>query len=249
MWWHDGERTAAENLAFDEALLDDVDRKPVIRFYRWSHQYGESWTMGYFQRWREMPFASRSTDAAAGSAHVDAARRWTGGGLVCHQGDLPYTLAVPAEHWLAKMPATDCYQWIHKILATAIRQVNGIDAIAMPATTEKGPASPSQVCFTEPVHWDVVLTDGTGNDRNGQKIAGAAQRRSRGRLLHQGSVILPSANATKSAVNNERDWRQAFALLLCNSPTRDWFPGEQLIRCADVLARDRYSTQAWREKF
>jgi lipoate-protein ligase A len=41
-------------------------------------------------------------------------------------------------------------------------------------------------CFEKPVAWDLV-------DRQGRKLAGAGQRRTRRGLLHQGSVVVPGA--------------------------------------------------------
>ena len=151
--------------------------------------------MGYFQRFAEMPFAVESE--TSDTQDLDIARRWTGGGLVCHQGDSPYTLTVPADHWLAKISATDCYRWIHDLLATSIREPTGINAVAQAVVSEELSASPARACFAEPVHWDVIVAENSAGGSDGKKIAGAAQRRSRGRLLHQGSVILPSQEGGK----------------------------------------------------
>ena len=249
VWWHGGEHSAAENLAFDQALLDQLDERPVLRFYQWQQRNSTPWTMGYFQRWAEMPLATGTEKST--SRDLDIARRWTGGGLVCHQGDFPYTLMVPSDHWLAKLSATDCYRWIHERLATSIREARGIAAVAQAAVPDEQSVSPTRACFAEPVHWDVTIAEDAEGSEGEKKIAGAAQRRSRGRLLHQGSVILPAPQGSiiedSEAANLQ--WRQAFAKLLCDSPQENWSPNEQSLEHANELVRTRYGSQLWRERF
>ena len=247
LWWHEGERSAAENLAFDEALLAHSEQRPSLRFYQWSHHHGVAWTMGYFQRFAEMPFATES--GTSETQDLDIARRWTGGGLVCHQGDYPYTLTVPADHWLAKIPATDCYRWIHQRLAASIRETSGIAATAQAVASNGKSASPARACFAEPVHWDVVITDSDAVSGHEEKIAGAAQRRSQGRLLHQGSVILPFKTKGEERDETTFRWRQNFANLLCDSAVEKGPPSDELLDHAAQLASDRYRTREWREKF
>jgi lipoate-protein ligase A len=247
VWWHDGHRSAAANLAFDEALVSQHDQRPVLRFYQWSQRFGEAWTMGYFQRHAEIPFAAKAEMDKL--AKLDIARRWTGGGLVCHRGDIPYTLIVPADHWLAKIPATDSYRWIHERLAASIRESIGIAAVAQTVCSEDIPAAPAGACFAEPVHWDVVMLESDDDPSEGKKIAGAAQRRSRGRLLHQGSVILPPGKGSESPADATPDWRQAFARRLCESPDQSWTPDDELITHAAELTSSRYGARSWRERF
>jgi lipoate-protein ligase A len=85
----------------------------------------------------------------------------------------------------------------------------------------------SNACFANPVAADVLL--------EGRKIAGAAQRRTRTGLLHQGSI----QHATLPA-----DFRDRFAATLCQS-----FQGislsRELLRTAGIIAEQRYSTAEW----
>jgi lipoate-protein ligase A len=245
VWWHNGARSAAANLAMDEALVTSVDQ-PVLRLYQWQ---GEAWTMGYFQKWQEMPFhqGGRSTAGDPGAlGNRDVARRWTGGGLVDHQEDSPYTLTIPADHALAQMPATESYRWIHERVAAALRDALNISASARAVEdSSSGPSSsspPAQVCFEAPVHWDVVENFTTGESR---KIAGAAQRRSRGHLLHQGSVILPE----DIAANASQDWRRSLVEKLSTHPINDWQPSPRLLTHAQQLETERYATEAWTQRF
>lgn len=242
VWWDDGVRSAGGHLALDEAMVGRVE-SPTLRFYQWP---GAPWTLGYFQRWSEV---SASISAAAGSsdrAELDIARRWTGGGLVCHRDDFPYSLVVPPEYPLAKVSATESYRWIHEKLAQALRQALAIavqtSPSPVPVAAEVSAGVGPQVCFSAPVHWDLVEDQAVGQ---GRKISGAAQRRSRGWLVHQGSVILPEHSAELAG-----RWRQRFAELLAGSGSPSpWTPPQELPGRATQLAGERYLTKAWLERF
>jgi len=232
IWWDESSRSAAEHLAVDEALLDVRDL-PILRFYRWQ---SPAVTTGYFQRWRDL-----SLDTFRGS---EIARRWTGGGLVDHRHDLPYSLIVPAGHWLATVPAVESYRWIHAHLAQALRETTPLDAIAEDGARDdsRTTSQPALACFTAPVAWDV--TDAS----SGQKISGAAQRRSRRRLLHQGSVIVPDHAVTEAGAGAE-SWRPAFARLLSSTQPVNWSAPEATLAAAARLANDKYQTVEWRERY
>src|SRR5436190_21177439 len=72
-----GPRSAAENMALDEALLHSVaiPRKPVLRFYSWSEPAA---SFGYFQKYKEIERLTQLRPLV---------RRPTGGGLVPHNRD------------------------------------------------------------------------------------------------------------------------------------------------------------------
>src|SRR6516162_1777209 len=65
-------RSAAMNMAIDEALLENANL-PVIRFYQWDHP---ALSFGYFGRYSDVVRQER-----------DLVRRWTGGGIVFHGED------------------------------------------------------------------------------------------------------------------------------------------------------------------
>ena len=56
VWWHEGERCAAENLAFDEALLTRSEQRPTLRFYQWSRHHGVCVDDGLFPTFRRNAF-------------------------------------------------------------------------------------------------------------------------------------------------------------------------------------------------
>src|SRR5712672_1969240 len=86
--WHllrTGARTAAENMAIDEVLLESVVTfgAPLLRFYSWSEPAA---SFGYSQRYSEI---ARLTSLRP------LVRRPTGGGFVPHDADWTYTLVFP----------------------------------------------------------------------------------------------------------------------------------------------------------
>src|SRR5260370_9444670 len=75
-------RSAALNMAIDEALFETAET-PSIRFYKWDHP---ALSFGYFGKFTEV--ANHSTER-------DLVRRWTGGGIFFHRGDLTSPLSSP----------------------------------------------------------------------------------------------------------------------------------------------------------
>jgi|SRR5688572_24978545 len=154
--------SAAFNMAVDEALLESA-AMPLLRFYRWRRP---SISFGYFGRYAEV---------AAQSGDREIVRRWTGGGIAPHGDDLTYSVIIPATNPLFAHSSLEIYAKLHESIRLAL-QTNDIEA------SLAGSAAPkvSEACFANAVRADVLS--------NGQKIAGAAHRRTRAGLLHQGSI-------------------------------------------------------------
>jgi lipoate-protein ligase A len=150
------------NMAIDEALLEQATR-PLIRFYRWDHP---ALSFGYFGRF---------ADVAEHAPERDLVRRWTGGGIVFHGDDLTYTIVIPASSEFFAASPIKIYEAIHRALRDAL-VASGSDA---ELALVKSP-SVSEACFASPVPADVMA--------HGKKVAGAAHRRTRRGLLHQGSI-------------------------------------------------------------
>lgn len=204
--YHDAEtRSAAMNMAVDEALLGFAGA-PSLRFYGWRRA---SLSFGYFAS-----FAS----VAEHAQERDIVRRWTGGGTVFHGTDLTYSLILPAKNAAASRAV---YAAVHDAIRRALI---GRIAVSLAATAEP---KISDACFANPVEADVMA--------NGRKIAGAAQRRTRAGLLHQGSIQLeplPDGFAT------------SFAAELCRGFESRSLPQEVCDRAAQI-AEERYATHAW----
>ncbi len=209
-----GAALPARNMAIDEALLREV-REPVLRLYEWAVP---AVSLGYFQ-----------PAALAGDRLF--VRRYTGGGLVDHVRDVTYTIVLPRAHAWLELSAPESYRLIHEGVQAALAAC-GVAGELAPAAH----AIESDACFQKPVKFDLVARDGDAG-----KLSGAAQRRTREGLLHQGSILLPdpARNAALRAA-----FAEAFAarlgLLLA--------PGEATAAesaRAVALDRERYATEAW----
>ena len=171
--WNDLEvRSGFENMAVDE-LLWETGVVPLLRTYRWD---GHWLSLGYFSRLQALKDAFPSWQGGV-------VRRPTGGGIVDHRHDWTYSLFVPRGFPLAEMSAADRYRFIHSAIAQVMQKHGASSALC-----GEYRGSSSDLCFEGAVANDVL-------DHQGNKIAGAGQRRGRSGLLHQGSIShLPSQN-------------------------------------------------------
>src|SRR6266566_84689 len=162
-------RSAAMNMAIDEALLESA-AAPSIRFYRWK---SPALSFGYFGKF---------ADVAEHHMKRDLVRRWTGGGIVLHGEDLTYSFIIPAQDAVFAQSSMSIYEKVHSALCNALVATGQRAFVAGSVDPGAGvsDAGYSGHCFANPVRADVMV--------NGQKVAGAAQRRARGGLLHQGSI-------------------------------------------------------------
>ncbi len=163
-----GPGDAAENMAWDEALLEAAPRTglPVLRFYGWLEPAA---TFGYFQK---------HADVAAMTTLRPLIRRCTGGGLVPHDADWTYSLAFPPGHPWHDLKATESYQRVHEWIRRTFETLGAATELS-PCCRKEAPGQ----CFIGAEQFDVLLA--------GRKIAGAAQRRTRDGLLIQGSIQPP----------------------------------------------------------
>lgn len=196
-------------MAVDEALLETATL-PTLRFYNW---LGPALSFGYFGK-----FAA----VADQQADREIVRRWTGGGIVLHGDDLTYSVIIPESHPTFARSSRQIYSELHEAIQRTLR-VNGIEAALVVSATPKM----SDDCFANPVPADVISA--------GRKIAGAAQRRTRAGLLHQGSIQLAKLPPRLA---------QDFARTLCPSGESRCFSRPLLDR-AHAIAESKYSTRDW----
>jgi len=208
----DGPASPARNMAIDEALLREV-RGPVLRVYEWDIP---AVSLGYFQ------------PAALAPAGRDFIRRYTGGGLVDHAHDVTYTIVLPRAHPWMELSAPDSYCRVHLGVQAALTAC-GIVSELTPAAQ----AVESDACFQKAVRFDLVAT--------GQKLSGAAQRRSREGMLHQGSILLPDPLRNGDL---RRGFARAFALHLELATEPGELTAGELARAVG-LEHERYATGAW----
>lgn len=171
VWIDPVKRPGPEAMAVDEWLLETADL-PVLRLYGWLGEWG---SVGCF---------GKLAAARAAFPELEWVRRWTGGGTVDHRTDWTYTLVAPAGCGIAGLRGAESYRIVHESLALALRDEN-IDARLNSGADLTGAA----LCFENPVDHDLI-------DAAGRKLAGAGQRRTRGGLLHQGSVAAPCDEET-----------------------------------------------------
>jgi len=207
-----GVASPARNMAVDEALLREV-RAPVLRLYGWNVP---AVSLGYFQPAALVP---------EGRPFV---RRYTGGGLVDHARDVTYTIVLPRTHAWMELSMPESYALIHRGVQAALAAC-GIASDLTPQTS----TAESEACFQKPVRFDLVAAD--------LKLSGAAQRRTREGLLHQGSILLPD-----SGRNGElrREFVKAFGGCLELAIEPGELTEAEEAR-ADDLERERYATDAW----
>jgi lipoyl(octanoyl) transferase len=202
-------RSAAMNMAVDEALLGNATF-PMLRFYRWR---GPALSFGYFGSYVEV---------ADQRGEREIVRRWTGGGVVPHGADLTYSVIIPASHPFFARSSLAIYSGLHDAIREALNE-NGIAATLANAVSPKI----SEECFANAVQADVLS--------QGQKIAGAAHRRSRAGLLHQGSI--------QKAKLPDR-FRNDLARAICDRfECRTLSP--EVIDHATTIAQAKYATAEW----
>ncbi len=200
---------AALNMALDEVLLGRASG-PVLRVYRWARA---AVSFGYF---------GKVADVEAAWPGREMVRRWTGGGIVPHGADVTYTLLVPRGCAFFRLGAEEAYRAIHERIAALLAEHGRVVSVAAVAS-----AKISDACFENPARYDLLA--------DGGKIAGAAQRRTRAGLLHQGSIqgtALPADFGARLG--------KAFASKVCGRPL-----AEDELADACELSSLKYATSAW----
>jgi lipoate-protein ligase A len=239
------------NMAIDEASLEAA-KTPSIRFYRWQ---SPALSFGYFRKF---------TDVVRYAAERDLVRRWTGGGIVFHGDDLTYSIIIPAHHAMFAQSSALIYATIHSALRDVLDNL-GLRAELAPAAevavtdsenssrADRGynPSSCSHapvarptaqwpacdgpqgrgysrhLCFANPVSADVMI--------DSRKIAGAAQRRTRAGLLHQGSIRhVDFGNGFSERFANELSE-------VCSEKSLS----TSLVERAEKIAAQKYGTESW----
>ena len=218
--YHDeSPHSAAMNMAIDEALLETA-MVPTIRFYRWR---SPALSFGYFGKF---------SDVAIYAAERDLVRRWTGGGIVFHEEDLTYSIAIPSNDPVFDESSIAIYEEIHRALCAALagydQSAELVTVAHHPRSGDRGPLD--NECFANPVRADVMM--------DGRKIAGAAQRRTRRGLLQQGSIQGFAMNT---------DLAQRFAQAL-SANCSEFKITKAISKQAQEVAQQKYGTESWLRK-
>ena len=144
LWRDPVARSGEEAMAVDEALLE-WGRKPVLRAYRWAEP---TVTYGYFDE-------EATARAIFPGEELHFVRRWTGGGIVDHRQDIPFTLAMHRKGEKERPSSAVLYRWIHGALARVLRDC-GVECVMLDGDAPDG----GRACFSSPVTSDLVLPGG-----------------------------------------------------------------------------------------
>jgi len=162
-------------MGLDEVLLSEPSTRPTLRVYTW---LPEALSLGYFQRIEDVPAARRIPDVV---------RRITGGGAIHHhRRELTFSISADAGHPLYRGEITGSYTRVHGLVMEALRKAGlASDAALRLAEAAGGLRSDlagTGMCFHASAPLDIVWGE--------RKGVGSAQRRTRGRVLHHGSIKL-----------------------------------------------------------
>lgn len=180
-------------MAKDAALLSQLtlDSSPLLHLYDWATP---CLTYGYFTdpiRYLHLDVLQREG--------LQKARRPTGGGIIFHLTDLAFSVLVPASHPNFSLNTLDNYAFINQQVAKVITHWMGHSL--QPELLAVEPLCVSQdchaFCMAKPTQYDLIL--------NGKKVGGAAQRRTKQGLLHQGSLSLlfPPSDLLRHVLKNQ----------------------------------------------
>ncbi|HJO94981.1 MAG TPA: biotin/lipoate A/B protein ligase family protein [Victivallales bacterium] len=227
--WQDKSHNPAMNMAIDESLLQIVHEKniPLLRIYDWDRT---AMSIGYVQKYE-----------AVIKEGYELVRRPTGGGVVFHDVDLTYTVVIPKGNKIERTNREESYYIIHKVVIDALGKMEMESNLVDKTNAPKDRSS--MQCFVAPVKFDVSIKNSkTGKD---SKVAGAAQRRTKHGILHQGSIVLDDINNIKQLlINNLIDsFREELNIEFIN-----FIPDNSLLNDAEKLAVSKYGTDVWNKK-
>jgi lipoate-protein ligase A len=163
----DRRRPGAENMAIDEALLEQGH--PVVRLYGWEPGCV---TLGY-------PQDEDTVEQAAIEAEgLDLARRPTGGGSIYHDpSEITYGVVLPTDWDGLPGDLFPDYRYLSRAVLETFR------ALGVDASFKKAQGGRRDFCYLREAGVSIV-------DGEGRKISGGAQRRTKDAVLQHGTVIV-----------------------------------------------------------
>lgn len=221
--WRDTAHSPYLNMGIDELLLQESAALPgvLLRFYDWDRP---SVSIGYVQEYRAAPFRTHTV-----------VRRPTGGGIVYHDDDLTYTAIIPAGHPVTRLNRLESYHLFHRAVQQLLAGF-GLSA-ELAGTGQPAFDRATMQCFTTPTRYDVVAA--------GQKYAGAAQRRTRDGILHQGSI---ARTGKRLAEVNREELIEKFLTALQNQLAisfKTFTVSKGFLERAESLAAQKYESTGW----
>jgi lipoate-protein ligase A len=211
------------NMAIDELLLEKscLVNMPILRFYSWDRP---SVSIGYIQKY-----------SAAPENGYSIVRRPTGGGVVFHDIDLTYTIEIPKGHRIEKLDRVESYHVFHRAIIKSLYELGINSSLVNYETIQKDRMT--MQCFVAPTKYDIVL-----DDKFSSKAAGAAQRRTKYGILHQGSIVLENIKSYSKKLTDcmiesiERDFNVQF---------ETYSHEQEFLNKAKLLSKDKYESETW----
>lgn len=187
-------------MAKDTELLSTLSSRadPLLHLYEWESR---CLTYGYFID----PSQHLDMDALRRYG-LCAARRPTGGGIIFHLTDFAFSILIPASHPCFSLNTLDNYAYVNQLIGDAIKPLVKTDQVEFfqEGSEKRNPVSVgglSSFCMAKPTKYDLICA--------GKKLGGAAQRRVKGGLLHQGSLslVMPPMDILKDILKDNEVWR------------------------------------------
>jgi lipoate-protein ligase A len=171
---HTGVARGHHHMEWDRQALDTLepDAPCLLHLYEWAMP---TISYGYFLRPEEL-FSFQGVEKHG----IDLVRRPTGGGAVLHPWDMAFSVLVPAPY--CRENTLDNYQQINRAVLAAVCELLGFSSEDFILKGKEELSRAASFCMAKPTVYDVIFQR--------KKIAGAAQRRTKKGLLHQGFVTL-----------------------------------------------------------
>lgn len=172
-----GKASAVHHMETDTCLFEKLSREqtPILHFYEWEERWA---THGIFvdpSRFIHMDQAER--------VGIKFARRPTGGGIIFHLTDFAFSVIIPSNHKNYSLNTLQNYAFVNAVVCEAIKKLlgNSFTMITLHDSI-KDEKNPINFCMAHPSKFDILV--------EGKKLGGAAQRRTKGGFLHQGSLLI-----------------------------------------------------------
>lgn len=161
------------NMARDEVLLRAPEIAASLRLYGWSPA---TISLGYFQRYDDVERLPAHLKSLA------VVRRQTGGGAILHDDEITYCLILDESLPLGRSSPVALYRLVHECWREALAVIGYQTDLAPADWPLPTPRTGAFFCFEKPGNTDLLL--------DGAKLLGSAQRRTAGRILQHGSLLL-----------------------------------------------------------
>jgi lipoate-protein ligase A len=198
----DGRAKASFHMQKDKELIEDGGDSTLLRFYEWD---SFCITTGIFIEPEEFVDLKKCSERG-----VEIAKRPTGGGLLFHGFDLPFTLFFPASHPLCALSVERACEKINKTILKALSPW----LLPEKSKHEASRGKRCELCMAQKTPFDLLWS--------GYKIGGCAQRKTKRGLLHQVSLFFETP-----------DW-DILSTLLCKR--EDFYAMQEVTRsCTDCM--------------